>query len=66
MNITELNEQTYARANLVSGKIGIPSRNLNRITKHGWKIKLEWQMKKLQYEGKWIRKNTSEWKKKII
>ena len=32
-NITELNKLIYAGAKLVSDKIGIPLRNLNRNTK---------------------------------
>ena len=36
-NITELNELIYARAKLISDKIGLPKKN----TKPGWKIRLE-------------------------
>ena len=43
---TEMNEQIYAVAKLVSDKISVPQRNLNRKPKPGRNIRLERQINK--------------------
>ena len=47
MNITELNEQIYWGAKLVSDKTGVPLKNTNKNFKPGWEIRLETQIRNL-------------------
>ena len=44
-NITELNELIYAGAKLICEKIGIPSKSTKKLSKPGWEIRLETQIK---------------------
>ena len=44
-NITELNELIYAGAKLVCEKVGIPSKSTKKLSKPGWEIRLETQIK---------------------
>ena len=54
--ITELNELIYAGAKLDCKKIGFTlKKNESRISKSGWKIRLETQIGNLQQEAKMIK-----------
>ena len=47
-NITESNELIYAETKLVSDKIGVPLKNMNRNSKPGWEILLERRIRNLR------------------
>ena len=53
-NITELNELIYAGAKSVCEKIGIPSKS-KKLSKPGWKIRLDTQIKNLQKQAKMVK-----------
>ena len=54
-NIAALNKLIYARAKLVSDKIGIPQRNSNRNRESRWEMRIERQIKKPRQQGKILR-----------
>ena len=62
-NNTEWKELIYAGAKLVSEKIGIFLKNMNRKPKSGREIRLETQIKNLRQEAKMLRqkKNARTW-----
>ena len=55
-NINKLNGLIYAGAKLVCGKIGITSKNTKELSKPGWEIRLETQIKNLQKQTRMIKK----------
>ena len=59
-NITELNELIYAVAKLVCANIGFPSKSTKKLSKPGWEIRLESQIKKLRKQARMIRKRGAE------
>ena len=59
-NITELNELIYAGVILVCENIGIPSKSTKKLSKPGWEIRLETQIKKLWKQARMIRKRGAE------
>ena len=54
-NKTEINELIYARVKLFCENIGIPSKSTKKISKPGWEIRLETQIKNLQKQAKMIK-----------
>ena len=55
-NITELNKLIYAGAKLVCEKIGIPSKSTKKLSKPGWEIRLETQIKKRRKQARMMKK----------
>ena len=51
----ELNELIYARAKLVCSKIGVPLKNADRNSKHGWEFKVEPYIIKQRQQAKILR-----------
>ena len=47
-NTMDLNDLIYARAKLVSEKIGVPLKTTDRKSKPGWERRLESQIRKLR------------------
>ena len=56
----ELNDKIYARAKLVSEKIGDPFKNTRKNLKPGWEFRLEIQIRYLRQQAKKLRRRKNE------
>ena len=63
-DITELNDLKYARAKLVSEKIGVPLKTTDRKSKPGWELRLESQIKRLRQQARILKRNIKKFSDK--
>ena len=54
-NITELNDLIYAGTKFVCEKIGVPPKSTKKLSKPGWEVRLETQIKNLRKQAKMIK-----------